>query len=172
MRAIRTILTLAIPLVVAACAARGPDPQALPRCSSSSEDIPPRPTKESLQARRDSLEALGEGPSRAPEGADDPVSKPILTNRSRAAAAIERYYPPALLQAGRGGVVRMAVYVDAEGDVQAMEVAQSSGSIELDRAAGLALQEFRFSPAVGRGCRLGIWIEIPVTFQPPAPERP
>jgi TonB family protein len=90
--------------------------------------------------------------------------RPELTNRAAVVQALETAYPPLLRDAGIGGTAQVWIYLDAGGSVQRTRIARSSGHDALDEAAQAVAREMRFSPALNRGQRVAVWIQIPVTF--------
>ena len=71
--------------------------------------------------------------------AEPAFTPPVLKQR------IQAVYPPEAAAAGREGSVVMDLYVDAEGRVTDAKVIASAGE-DLDRAAALAVKQFRFEP--------------------------
>jgi TonB family protein len=90
---------------------------------------------------------------------------PELKNRAEFAVALERVYPPELRNRGLGGTTVYAVRIDPDGAVQAVHVLQSSGFLALDQGGAGVFRQARFSSAVAQGCRVAMWIQIPLTFQ-------
>ncbi len=95
--------------------------------------------------------------SRLPATADAgpvPVSQPPPT------------YPREALRRGEGGTVRVTATIAADGSVERMDVAQSSGNRYLDRAALDAVRRWRFKPAMRNGQPVSGTVVIPVNFAP------
>lgn len=90
-------------------------------------------------------------PSPAPvaSGAHVPAT-PLPGNRAP-------QYPAASLRRGEGGTVRVRVEVTEQGDTGAVDVAETSGSRMLDRAAVNAVRSWRFRPAMRGGDRRPTW---------------
>lgn len=73
-------------------------------------------------------------------------------------------YPARALRRGESGEVLLRVHVDARGLPVQIEVASSSGSRELDRAASNAVRRWRFRPATQSGEPVSGVVNVPVTF--------
>lgn len=76
-------------------------------------------------------------------------------------------YPRRALRRGDSGEVVLRVQVDARGVPGQVEVASSSGSRDLDRAAQSAVQRWRFRPAMRDGVPVPGAVNVPVTFKSP-----
>jgi TonB family protein len=90
---------------------------------------------------------------------------PEVRNRAEIGAALEAAYPPLLRDAGVGGTTLLHFFIDADGAVGSILVAESSGHPALDDAAIRVGAAFDFSPAMNRDEAVPVWIQIPVTFQ-------
>ncbi len=75
-------------------------------------------------------------------------------------------YPQEALSRNIGGVVRVQAVVAADGSVERMEVAGSSGNRYLDRAAMDAVRRWRFKPAVRNGQAVTATVIVPLEFNP------
>ena len=75
-------------------------------------------------------------------------------------------YPREALRRGIGGTVRVQVSVAADGSVDRMEVAESSGDRFLDRAAMEAVRRWRFKPAMRNGQPVAATVVVPLEFNP------
>ncbi len=75
-------------------------------------------------------------------------------------------YPAAALRRGEGGTVVLRVNVGADGRADEVAVARRSGSRELDRAAMVAVRDWRFKPATRNGREVASVVEQPVEFRP------
>jgi protein TonB len=62
------------------------------------------------------------------------------------------------------GTVMLRVLVDADGKVLSVEIATSSGSPRLDRAARDAVRMWSFNPAKHAGVAHSAWALVPVNF--------
>jgi TonB family protein len=128
--------------------------------------------------RTDSLMGPGDdaarGSSASMEAAPDPSEGPTFTpftvapeviNRAEVGRALEAEYPQLLRDAGVGGTTLLHFFIDAEGVVGDVRVAEESGHPALDAAALRAASAFRFTPAMNRTERVPVWIQLPITFQ-------
>ncbi|MBK6333013.1 MAG: energy transducer TonB [Thermomonas sp.] len=90
----------------------------------------------------------------ADSGAPVPVSRPPPR------------YPPEALRRNIGGSVRVQATVAADGSVERLDLAQSSGNRDLDRAALEAVRRWRFQPAQRNGQPVSATVIIPLEFNP------
>ncbi len=91
--------------------------------------------------------------------------RPELKNRPEVSAALEKFYPPLLRDAGIGGTVNVWFFIDANGHVQKTLVQQSSGHDALDKAAIQVADIMRFSPALNRDKKVPVWVTLPIVFR-------
>ncbi len=75
-------------------------------------------------------------------------------------------YPARALRRGEGGTVLVIAHVGPDGVPTATELAQSSGSRDLDRAAQQAVRRWRFEPAVDNGRPTVGRVVVPIDFRP------
>ncbi len=75
-------------------------------------------------------------------------------------------YPQEALRRNVGGTVRVQVQVAADGSVDRLELASSSGDRYLDRAALEAVRRWRFQPAVRNGQPVAASVIVPLEFNP------
>lgn len=75
-------------------------------------------------------------------------------------------YPQEALRRNDGGTVRVKVTVAIDGSVDRLELAESSGSRHLDRAAMEAVRRWRFQPAVRDGQPVAADVVVPIVFNP------
>jgi periplasmic protein TonB len=73
-------------------------------------------------------------------------------------------YPPSALRRGVSGEVLLRVTVDTQGLPGDIEVIQSSGSRDLDRAATTAARRWRFRPALREGVPVEGAVNVPIVF--------
>ncbi|QBB72019.1 energy transducer TonB [Pseudolysobacter antarcticus] len=73
-------------------------------------------------------------------------------------------YPREALRAREQGKVILHVMVDAEGLPQTIEIAKSSGSPRLDRAAREAVLHWHFVAAIENGKTIASWVQVPIAF--------
>lgn len=75
-------------------------------------------------------------------------------------------YPPHLLQRRTGGVVVLALEIDARGAVTSAQVAVSSGFPEFDASARNAVRGWKFRPAERNGAPISFRATQRVVFRP------
>lgn len=73
-------------------------------------------------------------------------------------------YPAVSRRMGEEGRVLLRVQVSEEGRALQVEINQSSGSARLDRAALLAVRDWRFVPAQQGGRGVPAWVIVPISF--------
>ncbi len=91
--------------------------------------------------------------------------RPELRNRNEVMQALMREYPPILRDAGIGGQVMVWFFISETGEVLDARIDQSSGHVQLDKAALKVADIYRFTPALNRDQRVQVWIQLPITFQ-------
>ncbi len=74
-------------------------------------------------------------------------------------------YPVQSIRAHEEGAVLLRVLVDAEGRVERVEIARSSGYPKLDAAAREAVQHGRFKPVLVAGKATPAWGLVPIEFR-------
>jgi periplasmic protein TonB len=111
--------------------------------------------------------------SDAPEAAPAPAARtpqprpatPAPADRDAAVlTSVEPTYPVAAARARDQGTVLIRAQVDAEGRPTDVEVARSSRSRELDRAAISAVRQWTFEPAIRDGKAVASSVQVPVEF--------
>ena len=75
-------------------------------------------------------------------------------------------YPVDALRNGESGTVLLHVEVGADGVPTDVQVAKSSHSRSLDRAASEAVRQWRFHPAQRNGQPVAGSVQVPVAFKP------
>lgn len=73
-------------------------------------------------------------------------------------------YPATAKSTGQQGTAVLKVGIDASGNVQTVDIADSSGVAELDRAASTAVERWTFNPASADGTAIGSQVLVPVQF--------
>ncbi len=98
------------------------------------------------------------------------AQSPILQNVAPPVVLqhVDAEYPAAALPARKHADVVVAVTVDADGHVSAVEVVQTGGA-DLDEAATVAVRQWLFTPAMRGDKPVASKIKIPFHFAPPAP---
>jgi protein TonB len=117
-------------------------------------------TAEGTKKEEGAVVAIGETPSFTPF-----TVAPNLKNRDDVGRALEREYPPLLRDAGVGGKVEVWVRISDKGEVEDVQIHQSSGHPALDEAAIKVGQVMQFTPAMNRDKQVPVWVSIPITFQ-------
>ncbi len=101
----------------------------------------------------------------------DEVSTPLPVGGPETAE-----YPLDLWDRGVEGETLIRLKVERTGEVDSVEVAETSGHAAFDSAAVRWGREARFSPAVRGADTVAVWARVPVRFQrndvPPEPEEP
>ena len=92
---------------------------------------------------------------------------PVLRNADAVQSALRRVYPPALRDAGIGGVVRVWFHIDEAGRVVAAELHGSSGYEAFDRAALEVAEVMTFRPAQNRDRAVPVWVSLEIRFEAP-----
>jgi protein TonB len=78
--------------------------------------------------------------------------------------ALKLRYPVASLRQREQGRVLLNVLVDANGSVQRIEIARSSGHASLDAAARDAVRNAHFKPVLENGKAIAAWGLVPIEF--------
>lgn len=122
----------------------------------------PAPAPEAAPTRPDApaARAAGEAPSFTPY-----EFRPELQNRREFSRILAEAYPPMLKDAGVQGTATYWVFIDEEGSVGSVRLVRSTGYEQLDEAGRGVLLQAEFSPAMLRGRPVGVWIQLPITFQ-------
>lgn len=146
---VRTLLLAGAGLLVvaAACLVPGPD-----RDEATVTDPDEHPILEPS--------ALAEQPTFTPY-----TVEPEVRNRAEVMRALETEYPATLRDAGIGGTVLAHLFIDEEGAVRNVAIAESSGHASLDEAALAVADRMVFTPALNLDERVPVWIQIPLVFQ-------
>ena len=82
------------------------------------------------------------------------------------------YNPPEEFRAGIGGVTTVSFDIKTNGNVSNVEVAQSSGNAQLDKAAVICVNFWHYIPAVRNGEPVRVPWEAKVVWTTPAPSIP
>jgi len=92
------------------------------------------------------------------------ITFPAIASRSEATAIIADKYPEELQKAGVEGSVTLMFWVGVLGQLESIQVRQSSGHLGLDHAAMLAAREIEFIPATRNDVPVGTWVEVQIHF--------
>lgn len=74
-------------------------------------------------------------------------------------------YPSTALRRGEEGSVMLRVLVNADGSPSTIDVATSSRSRSLDRAARDAVKKWKFNPGRKQGIPISSWVLVPIDFK-------
>ncbi|WP_334179972.1 TonB family protein [Pseudoxanthomonas sp.] len=102
-----------------------------------------------------------DGPAAAPVAALAPGEVPVPIPGQTPAPE----YPSSAMRNGDQGTVMVRVDVGADGVPTSVEVAQRSGSRDLDRAAVNAVRQWRFQPAQRDGQAVAGAVTVPIDFK-------
>jgi protein TonB len=106
--------------------------------------------------------SIASTPVTAPVGDGGPVGE---TRQLDYDGALKLRYPAASLRQREQGRVLLNVLVDANGNVQRIEIARSSGHSNLDAAAREAVQRAHFKPVLRDGKAVQAWGVVPIEFR-------
>lgn len=117
--------------------------------------------------------ATTDGPALPPQAGDAPAAPltptPVPSSRARFDVAYLNNpapaYPGLARRLGEEGTVRLRVWVSREGRAGKVELAQSTGSPRLDRAALETVSRWRFEPARENGAPVEQWVIVPIKFK-------
>jgi len=152
----------------------GPAPPPRPQRTRVAAPPPPvPPVKIDTAPVETAVPALPAAAVEPPAPAHAPASAPAAPDatgygESRTLAydgAPRLAYPPASLRAREQGTVVLRVLVDAEGVVQRIEIARSSGHAALDAAARDAVRRAHFRPVLRDGRPAPAWGLVPIDFR-------
>lgn len=133
--------------------------------SGEVSDIPasvPSETEDGEQPRL--VETAPPPPPTAPTPASArPAS--VATSQPQPVSTPSPKYPAQALRNGDHGTVLVSVEISADGVPSAVEVAKSSGSRQLDRAAVEAVRRWRFRPAMADGRPTSGRVQVPISFE-------
>ena len=155
----------------------GRDPAAPPQVLRPLPAPPPAGTRAADEVAIEDGAARLDEPDPAPRMAARPdpgpgTPPPLPTTAASATAASAPVpidspspdYPRRALRRGESGEVVLRIHVDARGAPARVEVASSSGSRDLDRAATRAAQRWRFRPAMRDGAPVAGVVNVPISF--------
>lgn len=126
---------------------------------------PSEPAPAEVQTERpDQVAPAEEEPARLPVFQPTLSSFPSLENADQARELVRSYYPVDFQRRGIGGTAHLMLWVDPAGTVDNVQLGESSGWDELDRAALSAASALRFRPGVRNGVAVGTWVEFDLVF--------
>ncbi|MBX6364860.1 MAG: TonB family protein [Gemmatimonadetes bacterium] len=89
---------------------------------------------------------------------------PELKNGPEVVAALKRFYPTVLRDAGIGGTVLTWLLIDEHGQVIKALVKEPSQYPAFDEAALKVAELMRFSPGYNRDVAVMVWVALPIQF--------
>jgi protein TonB len=89
---------------------------------------------------------------------------PELKNAPEVVAALKRFYPHVLRDAGIGGTVLIWLLIDEHGKVIKTVVKEPSRYTAFDEAALKVGELMRFSPGYNRDIAVMVWVALPIHF--------
>ena len=100
---------------------------------------------------------------RAPE--PEPEPEPVKVKKPARLIKSERPpYPKEARQEGREGTVVLRIAIGAGGDVENVNIQESSGSPDLDESAAQSVKTWQFDPATFGDESISSTVDLPVTF--------
>lgn len=142
-----------------------PLPAPPPAGSTAAADLPP-PAASGARIEESTAPPAPAGEAGAAASTESRDATPIELSAS-SPVPIESpspRYPRSALRRGESGEVLLRIEVDARGLPSRIEVASSSGSRDLDRAAEAAVRRWRFRPAMRDGVPVSGVVNVPITF--------
>ncbi|MCL4800326.1 MAG: energy transducer TonB, partial [Burkholderiales bacterium] len=124
--------------------------------------VPPAPAVAAFESPGPPDAVAAPGAARAP--APPPSTATLPETAASYLSAPAPRYPLAARRDGIEGRVTVRVLVSAQGTPARVEIAQSSGSEILDRAAVQAVSAWRFAPARRGSQPVDAWVLVPVEF--------
>jgi protein TonB len=103
-----------------------------------------------------------------PPAAPAPPTRPgtaVSTSQPQPISTPAPRYPSQSLRNGEQGTVMVSAEIGPDGVPSSVEVARSSGSRNLDRAAVDAVRHWRFRPAMADGRATSGRVQVPITFK-------
>lgn len=95
-----------------------------------------------------------------------PVARSLPSSQPEPISSPAPRYPTMALRRGERGTVIVSVEVGVDGLPASVDVATSSGSRLLDRAAVDAVRRWRFRPAMSGEQPVTARVQVPISFQP------
>lgn len=96
---------------------------------------------------------------------NSPAMPPAVIYPPSVICKIEPGYPfPSIMQ-NQQGTALLKAYIRENGSIGEVRIIQSSGFIDLDRAAADAMAGWKFMPAVKSGENIAAWIQVPFVFK-------
>lgn len=90
---------------------------------------------------------------------------PQLRNPQEIVRLLQRSYPPALRDAGIGGVARVWFFIDKADQVAKVQIHESASHPALDEAALAVGRQMEFEPALNGDEPVAVWVSLPIMFE-------
>jgi protein TonB len=144
-----------------------PAPLPAERDNASGMGAPPAPTPAEGEERPRLVETRPVAPPPLPSTASAPAASSAAPTRPEplAGQTPAPRYPTQALRRGESGTVMVRAQIGPDGTANDVEVANSSGSRHLDRAAVDAVKRWRFRPAMRDGQPTAGTVMVPISFQ-------
>lgn len=91
--------------------------------------------------------------------------RPQLRNAAEVKQNLMRHYPPLLRDAGIGGTAMVWFFIEEDGTVGNVAIAESSGHAALDEAALAVARTMSFTPAKNGDEPVPVWVALEITFE-------
>ena len=130
-------------------------------------DVTPPPSGET--GSEDSPRLVETTPPAPPPSVPAPsprAAAPVATSQPQPISMPSPKYPAQALRRGEHGTVMVSAQIGPDGIPASVEVATSSGSRLLDRAAVDAVRRWRFRPALADGRPTSGEVQVPISFEP------
>lgn len=128
-------------------------------------DVPAPASRDSETGEQPRLVETSPPPPPAPVASAAPSPPAVATTQPQPILTPSPTYPARALRRGERGTVMVSAEINAQGVPSSVEVAQSSGSRLLDRAAVDAVRRWRFRPAMADGRPTTGRVQVPISFQ-------
>jgi protein TonB len=146
-----------------------PDPEPPDNTSSDSRDPQSRKILDQHLSETRTAERPSTGITASTAGNPDAIALNAPPRRKEAVPLYKEnpppQYPGNARRRGHAGTVMLMVFVSETGGAQQVRIFESSGHASLDRAAEIAVADWRFEPGTSDGVPTGMWVKIPITFE-------
>lgn len=134
--------------------------------SNEVSNVPtPAPAQQTDEEQPRLVETAPPPPPATPAPPPRPATPTTAASQPQPLSMPSPKYPSQALRNGEHGTVMVSVEIDAEGVPTSVDVARSSGSRLLDRAALDAVRRWRFRPAMADGHPTSGRVQVPISFQ-------
>lgn len=128
-------------------------------------DIPVKPTRADDGEEQPRLVETAPPPPPPVAVAPKPRPAPAAISQPQPISTPSPKYPAQALRKGEQGTVMLSAEIGVDGVPSSVEVAKSSGSRALDRAAVEAVKRWRFRPAMAEGRPVPGQVQVPINFK-------